>query len=100
MHCPSAQRDTFHEFDSFLLLARGGKTVYFDDIGQNYQTLLKHFESHGAGNCRPKENPAESMLDIVKRRTEGHGEDWHSVWRSSRERHIIASKIDRIDTEA
>jgi ATP-binding cassette subfamily G (WHITE) protein 2 (PDR) len=61
---------------------------------------LKYLESHGARKCRPKEHPAEYMLDIVNRTTNDYGEDWHFVWRSSIERHIVASEIDRIHREA
>ena len=61
IHQPSAI--LFQEFDRLLFLAKGGKTVYFGDIGHNSKTLLQYFESHGAEKCGDDENPAEYMYD-------------------------------------
>jgi ATP-binding cassette, subfamily G (WHITE), member 2, SNQ2 len=44
IHQPSSI--LFEYFDRLLLLARGGKTVYFGDIGENSQTLLGYFERY------------------------------------------------------
>jgi ATP-binding cassette subfamily G (WHITE) protein 2 (PDR) len=98
VHQPSAI--LFQEFDRLLFLARGGKTVYFGDIGSNSQVLLEYFESHGARKCLPKENPAEYMLEVVNQRTNDQGEDWHSIWKSSKERQLVDSEIGRIHAEA
>lgn len=57
IHQPSAV--LFQEFDRLLFLAKGGKTVYFGEIGENSGTLLDYFESNGARKCDSKENPAE-----------------------------------------
>jgi ATP-binding cassette subfamily G (WHITE) protein 2 (PDR) len=57
IHQPSAI--LFQEFDRLLFLAKGGKTVYFGDIGKNSETLLKYFESNGAEKCGENDNPAE-----------------------------------------
>lgn len=57
IHQPSAI--LFQEFDRLLFLAKGGKTVYFGDIGKNSETLLNYFESHGADKCGENDNPAE-----------------------------------------
>ncbi len=57
IHQPSAI--LFQEFDRLLFLAKGGKTVYFGDIGHNSETLLNYFESNGAAKCGDDENPAE-----------------------------------------
>lgn len=59
IHQPSAI--LFQEFDRLLFLAKGGRTVYFGDIGKNSETLLNYFESNGAAKCEPEENPAEYM---------------------------------------
>ena len=55
IHQPSAI--LFQEFDRLLFLAKGGKTVYFGNIGKNSRTLLDYFESNGARKCDDEENP-------------------------------------------
>ncbi|KAJ5153278.1 CDR ABC transporter [Penicillium canariense] len=97
IHQPSAI--LFQQFDQLLFLARGGKTVYFGPIGEQSQTLLGYFESHGARKCGDSENPAEFMLDVVNARTNPQGEDWFDVWKQSKESHLIQSEIDRIHKE-
>lgn len=62
IHQPSAI--LFQEFDRLLFLAKGGKTVYFGDVGKNSQILLDYFETAGARKCDDEENPAEYMLEI------------------------------------
>ena len=57
IHQPSAI--LFQEFDRLLFLAKGGKTVYFGNIGENSRTLLDYFESNGAEKCGDDDNPAE-----------------------------------------
>lgn len=54
IHQPSAL--LFEHFDRLLFLAKGGKTVYFGDIGQQSQTLLNYFQSNGARRCEATEN--------------------------------------------
>jgi ABC-type multidrug transport system ATPase subunit/ABC-type multidrug transport system permease subunit len=51
IHQPSAQ--LFAQFDKLLLLAAGGKTVYFGDIGQNANAVKEYFGRHGAP-CPPE----------------------------------------------
>ncbi len=58
----------FEYFDCLLLLARGGKTVYFGDIGPNSRTLLDYFERHGALKCEHQENPATKHLRVTLKR--------------------------------
>jgi len=55
IHQPSAI--LFQEFDRLLFLAKGGKTVYFGEIGKNSKTLLDYFEGNGARKCDDEENP-------------------------------------------
>ncbi|TGO45117.1 hypothetical protein BCON_0421g00040 [Botryotinia convoluta] len=62
IHQPSAQ--LFAQFDTLLLLAKGGKTVYFGDVGENASTLKDYFARHGEP-CPPEANPAEHMIDVV-----------------------------------
>ncbi|KAI5293054.1 GTPase-activating protein [Ascosphaera acerosa] len=95
IHQPSAI--LFQEFDRLLFLAKGGKTVYFGDIGEQSSILLDYFERHGAPKCDPAANPAEYMLTTV-----GHGGgdiDWPEVWKNSPEFTAMHAEIDRISAE-
>ena len=47
----------FQVFHRLLLLQKGGKTVYFGDLGLNATTLIDYFEKNGSRSCRPVENP-------------------------------------------
>jgi ABC-type multidrug transport system ATPase subunit len=94
VHQPSAI--LFQEFDRLLFLARGGKTVYFGDIGENSRTLLDYFEKQGARTCGDDENPAEWMLEIVNNAMSSKGEDWHTVWKGSQERAAVEAEVERI----
>ncbi|CAN8098219.1 unnamed protein product [Discula destructiva] len=93
VHQPSAV--LFQEFDRLLFLAKGGRTVYFGDIGKNSRTLLDYFEAKGARLCGADENPAEYMLEIAN----GKHRDWHSVWLESQERIEVESEILRIHND-
>lgn len=97
VHQPSAI--LFQTFDRLLFLAKGGKTVYFGDIGQNSHTLLNYFEEHGARRCGDEENPAEYMLEIVNNGVNDKGEDWHSVWTASSEYQNVQRELDRLHEE-
>lgn len=54
IHQPSAM--LFQQFDRLLFLAKGGRTVYFGDIGGDSRTLLDYFEAKGARACGASEN--------------------------------------------
>lgn len=54
IHQPSAL--LFQQFDRLLFLAKGGRTVYFGDIGEDSRTLLDYFEANGARACGSSEN--------------------------------------------
>lgn len=98
VHQPSAI--LFQEFDRLLFLAKGGKTVYFGNIGSNSNTLLDYFHSHNAlRHCGPEENPAEYMLDVVNNGFNADGQDWHSVWLASKEAEEVGRELDRIHAE-
>ncbi len=96
IHQPSAQ--LFAEFDSLLLLAKGGKMVYFGDIGDNGSTVKGYFARHGAP-CPPNANPAEHMIDVVSG-TLSQGRDWHEIWKASPEHTNAKQELDRIVSEA
>lgn len=58
IHQPSAQ--LFAQFETLLLLAKGGKTVYFGDIGDDAATIREYFGRNGAP-CPPSSNPVRSL---------------------------------------
>ena len=93
IHQPSAV--LFQEFDRLLFLAKGGKTVYFGDIGANSRTLLDYFEGNGARTCADTENPAEYMLDVVN----NMGVDWHATWNGSPEAAQVLRHLGEIHAE-
>ncbi|ETS87461.1 hypothetical protein PFICI_01289 [Pestalotiopsis fici W106-1] len=88
IHQPSAQ--LFTQFDRLLLLARGGKTVYFGDIGDNAETVTGYFAKHGAP-CPHDANPAEHMIDVVS----GHFSDvdWNNIWLKSSEHDRVVEEL-------
>ncbi|KAH0215296.1 putative ABC multidrug transporter, partial [Aureobasidium melanogenum] len=98
IHQPSAV--LFQEFDRLLFLAKGGKTVYFGEIGENSRTLLDYFEANGARHCEDDENPAEFMLEIVNAGSQGQGPDWHEVWKKSDEAKDVQKQIDQLHEES
>ncbi|KAG9723929.1 putative ABC multidrug transporter, partial [Aureobasidium melanogenum] len=63
IHQPSAM--LFQRFDRLLFLARGGRTVYFGEVGENSNVLTAYFERNGAHKCPPDANPAEWMLEVI-----------------------------------
>ncbi|KAI9794245.1 MAG: hypothetical protein M1816_006171 [Peltula sp. TS41687] len=96
IHQPSAS--IFAEFDTLLLLAKGGKTVYFGDIGFNAQTIKDYFGRYGAP-CPPEVNPAEHMIDVVSG-TLSQGRDWNQVWLESPEHERMITELDHIIKDA
>lgn len=97
IHQPSAI--LFQSFDRLLFLAKGGKTVYFGNIGDNSHTLLDYFERNGGRKCNDQENPAEYMLEIVNKGQNDKNEDWHQVWQGSPERAAVMEEMEAIHRE-
>ncbi|KAF7560407.1 hypothetical protein G7046_g3742 [Stylonectria norvegica] len=96
IHQPSAQ--LFAQFDTLLLLAKGGKTVYFGDIGEHAATVKDYFGRNGAP-CPQEVNPAEHMIDVVSG-TLSQGKDWNQVWLSSPEHDAVSKELDHIVDDA
>ncbi|KAF2144820.1 uncharacterized protein K452DRAFT_222552 [Aplosporella prunicola CBS 121167] len=96
IHQPSAQ--LFAQFDTLLLLAKGGKTVYFGDIGDNANTIKEYFGRYGAP-CPEESNPAEHMIDVVSGSL-SQGRDWNKVWLESPEHDKTVQELDRIISDA
>ena len=98
IHQPSAM--LFQRFDRLLFLAKGGRTVYFGEIGESSKTLTDYFEKNGASPCPPDANPAEWMLGIVGAAPGSHTEfDWPKVWRNSPEIKAVYAELDKMKRE-
>ncbi|KAH6673047.1 ABC-2 type transporter-domain-containing protein [Halenospora varia] len=85
IHQPSAM--LFQRFDRLLLLADGGRTVYFGEIGDNSKTLTDYFERNGAPLC-PSPSAPGSSSEV----------DWHQTWRSSPEYQSIQDELALLRT--
>ncbi|KAL9099861.1 MAG: hypothetical protein Q9163_004697, partial [Psora crenata] len=96
IHQPSAK--LFKEFDTLLLLAKGGKTVYFGDIGDDARVLSNYFRRNGAP-CPPDLNPAEHMIDVVSG-SSSQGKDWNQIWLQSPEYQATMTELNRITEDA
>ncbi|KAI9729390.1 MAG: hypothetical protein M1834_006914 [Cirrosporium novae-zelandiae] len=96
IHQPSAQ--LFTQFDTLLLLAYGGKTVYYGEIGDNAATLKDYFARYDAP-CPKDTNPAEHMIDVVSGPL-SQDKDWNQIWLESPEYKAMMEELDRINQEA
>lgn len=96
IHQPSAQ--LFAQFDTLLLLSKGGKTVYFGDIGKNAATVKNYFAIRGAP-CPEEANPAEHMIEVVSGSL-SRGQDWNKTWLESPEHEKMTTELDRLIAEA
>lgn len=96
IHQPSAQ--LFAQFDTLLLLSRGGKTVYFGDIGEDAKTIKSYFKRYDAA-CPDNVNPAEHMIDVVSGSL-SQGRDWNQVWLESPESKKMIEDLDAMVTDA
>ncbi|WFD00123.1 hypothetical protein MYAM1_002869 [Malassezia yamatoensis] len=82
IHQPSGE--LFNQFDRLLLLQKGGKTVYFGELGQNSMTLVKYFEERSGVKCDQDANPAEYILDVIGAgATATTDQDWFQLYRES-----------------
>ncbi|KAL6875257.1 ABC transporter ABCl1 [Trichoderma novae-zelandiae] len=98
IHQPSAM--LFQRFDRLLFLAKGGKTVYFGDIGENSKTLTSYFEKHGGHPCPPEANPAEWMLEVIGAAPGSQTDvDWFQTWRDSEEYKAVQAELEHIKQE-
>ena len=98
IHQPSAM--LFQRFDRLLLLTKGGKTVYFGEIGENSKTMTSYFERNGGFPCRPDANPAEWMLEVIGSAPGSHSDvDWPQAWRQSPEIKRVHEQLDELKEE-
>jgi ATP-binding cassette subfamily G (WHITE) protein 2 (PDR) len=98
IHQPSAL--LVQNFDRLLFLAKGGKTVYFGEIGENSHVLTGYFEKNGAHPCPPEANPAEWMLEVIGAAPGAVStRDWPQVWLDSPERVAVRKELDDMQVE-
>ncbi|KLT39406.1 putative xenobiotic-transporting ATPase [Cutaneotrichosporon oleaginosum] len=98
IHQPSAM--LFEQFDRLLFLAKGGKTVYYGEVGEKSHILIDYFERNGAPKCPPGENPAEWMLSAIGAAPGSHTDyDWHQLWLDSPERVAVREELEEIKRE-
>ena len=93
IHQPSAV--LFEQFDSLLLMAKGGRTAYFGRIGKDCRTLNNYFEKAGARPCREQENPAEYILEVIG----NSASDWPEVWKTSQEHAAFQTELGNVHTK-
>ncbi|VEU39363.1 unnamed protein product [Pseudo-nitzschia multistriata] len=93
IHQPSSA--VFELFDDLLLLKKGGRSVYFGELGFQSRTLIKYFEAYGATKIKPGDNPANWMLRVLPE----CDEDFADVYIQTSEyskltNEIAAAKVD------
>ncbi|EME44726.1 ABC transporter-like protein [Dothistroma septosporum NZE10] len=98
IHQPSAM--LFQRFDRLLFLARGGRTVYFGNVGEGAHILSAYFERNGGHKCPPDANPAEWMLEVIGAAPgTSTNIDWHQVWRESPEYREVQEHLADLASE-
>ncbi|KAL6943216.1 ATP-binding cassette multidrug transporter pdr5 [Hanseniaspora osmophila] len=98
IHQPSSI--LMEQFDRLLFLQRGGKTVYFGDLGKGCKTMIEYFEKNGAPQCPVEANPAEWMLEVIGAAPGSHADkDYHEVWKNSPEFQNVQSTLDDMERE-
>jgi len=96
IHQPSAL--LFAEFDRLLFLAKGGRTIYFGEVGKESKTLRDYFERNGADKCPPSANPAEWMLEVIGAAPGTHTDiDWHDTWNKSPEYKEMRKELEKME---
>jgi ATP-binding cassette subfamily G (WHITE) protein 2 (PDR) len=98
IHQPSAM--LFQRFDRLLFLAKGGRTVYYGDVGHNSKVLVDYFVRNGGVPCPPAANPAEWMLEVIGAAPGSHTDiDWHQTWRDSPEYAEVQAHLEELKIE-
>jgi len=95
VHQPSSL--LFQRFDRLLLLTKGGRTVYFGDVGSDSHVLLEYFARNGGPECPAGMNPAEYMLAAIGAAPGASTEvDWPSIWKTSPEYEQVGKELARL----
>ncbi|KAF5667190.1 atpase [Fusarium heterosporum] len=98
IHQPSAM--LFQRFDRLLLLAKGGRTVYFGEIGRDSATLMEYFTRNGGPPLPLKANPAEHMLKVIGAAPGVTTDiDWPAIWRQSPEYKTVQHELESLKSE-
>jgi len=102
IHQPSIA--IFQDFDSLLLLKRGGETVYFGDLGENSCKLIEYLERYeSTPKIQPGENPATWMLTVIgagSSQTDKKPFDYAGSYARSKLHEQSLEKIDEINAGA
>ncbi|OQE41771.1 hypothetical protein PENCOP_c004G06469 [Penicillium coprophilum] len=93
IHQPSGV--LFEMFDHVLLLAPGGRTVYFGETGRHASIISGYFARHGAV-MSAEDNPAEFIISTVNGK-ESDMKDWSDTWTNSPERQSLQAKIQALN---
>ncbi|KIW83142.1 hypothetical protein Z517_02386 [Fonsecaea pedrosoi CBS 271.37] len=89
---PSAR--LLQSFDRLILLAKGGKQLYFGKIGVSCKTVTRYFEQNGARPCNAEENPAEWVFEVTGSTADSDSpHDWPETWKNSPERKAVKGKL-------
>ena len=94
IHQPSGE--LFNQFDRLVLLQKGGKTVYFGDIGPNSMTLINYFETRSGVKAGENANPAEYILEVIGAgATATTDKDWQKLYAESDVAEAMNREIER-----
>lgn len=90
----------FENFDRLLLLQRGGRCVYFGDIGKDANVLRDYLKRHGA-EVAPTDNVAEYMLEAIGAGSAPRvgNRDWADIWVESPEHANVKDTISQLKEE-
>jgi ABC-type multidrug transport system ATPase subunit len=100
IHQPNAL--LFENFDRLLLLKKGGRCVYFGDIGKDSHIIRDYFARNGAV-CPVEANPAEFMLEAIgggSARQMGGDKDWADRWLESEEHQENKREIQLLNKDS
>lgn len=81
-------------FDHVLLLAPGGRTVFFGETGPHSRYIIDYFSDHGA-EMGASENPAEFIISTITDKA-SDAKDWPQIWKSSEECFALEQKITNL----
>lgn len=94
IHQPSSV--IFEMFDHALILAPGGKTVYFGETGE---PLNGYFARNNAV-MSPSANPAEFVITTVASASnDNEAQNWPQVWQRSSECHDLNDRVSHMMSE-
>ncbi|KAL7562290.1 hypothetical protein ACA910_014509 [Epithemia clementina (nom. ined.)] len=101
IHQPSIS--IFSDFDSLLLLKRGGEVVFFGDLGEGSTNLITYLERFSATpKIKVGENPATWMLTTIGAGSAGSGKqfDYAGSYHDSKLRQQCLERIEQINAKA